>query len=248
MGGWSASHWKTATFGWLAFVVAAVVLGGMAGTKSIDQSSPGPGESGRMDRILEEGFKQPAGENILIQHGSLSATDPAFAAAITDVVNGIARLDAVRNVRSPLSPGNEGQISTDGRAVLVQFDIRGDKDKAVDKIDPVLSSVADAQRTHPGFVIGEFGDASAAKEVEQAYADDLGKAGTLSLPITLIILVFAFGSLVAAGIPLLLGLTAVIATFGLIALPSHVVPVALEAPAMVLLIGLAVGVATRCST
>ena len=52
----------------------------------------------------------------------------------------------------------------------------------------------------------------------------------------------AFGALVAAGIPLLLALTAVFATFGLIALPSHVLPMATQAPAMVLLIGLAVGV------
>src|SRR4029453_1863718 len=70
----------------------------------------------------------------------------------------------------------------------------------------------------------------------------LGKAGELSLPITLLILVLTFGSLVAAGIPLLLAFTAVIATFGLIALTSHLVPVALEAQAMVLLIGLAVGI------
>jgi RND superfamily putative drug exporter len=62
------------------------------------------------------------------------------------------------------------------------------------------------------------------------------------LPITLVILLLTFGALVAAGIPLLLALTAVIATFGLIAVPSHVLPVAFEAPAMVLLIGLAVGV------
>ena len=90
--------------------------------------------------------------------------------------------------------------------------------------------------------IGEFGDASAQKGVETAYGNDLAKAGALSLPVTLIILVLAFGALVAAGIPLLLALTAVFATFGLIALPSHVLPVAFEAPAMVLLIGLAVGV------
>ncbi len=99
-----------------------------------------------------------------------------------------------------------------------------------------------AQQDHPGFAIGEFGDASAQKGVETAYADDLGKAGILSLPITLIVLVVAFGALVAAGIPLLLALTAVFATFGLIALPSSLLPVAMEAPAMVLLIGLAVGV------
>ena len=52
----------------------------------------------------------------------------------------------------------------------------------------------------------------------------------------------AFGALVAAGIPLLLALTAVFATFGLVALPSHVLPLANEALAVVLLIGLAVGV------
>jgi hypothetical protein len=55
------------------------------------------------------------------------------------------------------------------------------------------------------------------------------EGGDASLPVTLLILVLTFGSLVAAGIPLLLALTAVIATFGLIALTSHLVPVAMEA-------------------
>ena len=36
MGRWSATHWKTATFGWLAFVVVAFGLGGMVGMKTID--------------------------------------------------------------------------------------------------------------------------------------------------------------------------------------------------------------------
>ena len=138
--------------------------------------------------------------------------------------------------------GNADLISKDGHSALIQFELRGEKDEAVDKIAPVLAGVAAAQQAHAGFTIGEFGDASAQKGVETAYADDLGKAGMLSLPITLIVLVFAFGALVAAGIPLLLALTAVFATFGLIALPSSFLPVAMEAPAMVLLIGLAVGV------
>jgi RND superfamily putative drug exporter len=235
MGRWSAAHWKTATFGWLAFVAVAFALGGMVGTTNVDQNAPGPGESGRMDRILDEGFKQPAGENVLIQSRTHRADDPAFKAAIADVVARVSRIAAVQNVR-------RGQISKDGRSALVEFDIRGDADKAVDKIGPVLDSVAAAHRAHPGFVIGEFGDASAQKEVETAYGEDLEKAGVLSLPITLIILVLTFGALVAAGIPLLLALTAVFATFGLIALPSHLVSVAFEAQAMVLLIGLAVGV------
>jgi putative drug exporter of the RND superfamily len=235
MGRWSASHWKTATFGWLAFVLVAFGLGGMVGAKSVDPNDAGPGQSGRMDKILEAGFKQPAAESVLIQSRSLRATDPAFKAAIGDITTRVAKIAVVKNVHT-------ARISKDGRAALVEFDIRGAKDKAIDKIDPVLASVAAAQRAHPGFVIGEFGDASAQKGVDTAFADDLGKAGTLSLPITLGILVLTFGALVAAGIPLLLALTAVIATFGLVALPSNLVPVAMEAPAMVLLIGLAVGV------
>jgi uncharacterized membrane protein YdfJ with MMPL/SSD domain len=242
MGRWSADHWKTATFGWLAFVLVAFALGGMAGTETIDPNKPGPGESGRMDRILDAGFKQPAGESVFIQSRSHRATDPVFSAAIKDVVAGISSLDVVQKVRSPLDEGNAGQVSENGHAALVEFEIRGDADKAVEKIDPVLDRVAELQSAHPGFFIGEFGDASAVDAIETAAADDLAKAGLLSLPITLIILVIAFGALVAAGIPLLLALTAVFATFGLIALPSHILPVAQQAPALVLLIGLAVGV------
>ena len=242
MGRWSADHWKTATFGWLAFVLVAFALGGMAGTKSIDPNTAGPGESGRMDRILDAGFKRPAGESVLIQSRSLSATDPAFTAAVEDVVTRLSKLGIVQNVRSPLEQGNAGQISRNGNAALVEFEIRGAKDKAAEKIDPVLDQVDAAQQAHPQLFIGEFGDASSVKAVETAFADDLGKAGLLSLPITLVILVIAFGALVAAGIPLVLALTAVFATFGLVAVTSQLVPAATQAGAIVLLIGLAVGV------
>jgi len=242
MGRWSAYHWKTATFGWLTFVIVVFALGGMAGTKSIDPNEPGPGESGRMERVLDEGFKQPVGESVFIQNGSLRVADPGFTAVIDDVARRIETLDAVQNVQSPLDPENADQIAASGHAVLVDFEIRGDPDDAVDKIGPVLDRVDVAQQVHPEFFIGEFGNASAEDAVVTAYGDDLGKAGELSLPITLVILVIAFGSLVAAGIPLLLALTAVFGTFGLVALSSHVLPMANEASALVLLIGLAVGV------
>ena len=242
MGRWSANHWKSATFGWLAFVLVAFALGGMAGTKSIDPNEPGPGESGQMEKILDEGFKQPASESIFIQSGSLTVEDTAFTAVIEDVVRRIETLDDVQNVQSPLDPANVDQIAASGRAALVDFEIRGDADDAADKVGPIQDRIAVAQQMHPEFFIGEFGNASAEDAVVTAYGDDLGKAGTLSLPITLIILVIAFGSLIAAGIPLLLALTAVFGTFGLVALTSHLVPMANEAPALVLLIGLAVGV------
>src|SRR6188472_354863 len=236
MGRWSATHWKTATFGWLAFVVVSFGIGGMVGMKTLDADAPGPGESGRMDRILDAGFPQPAGESILVQSSTLRTTDPDFRAAVHDVVAAISKLDAVQHVRSPLAPANSGQIAPNGHAALVGLQIRGDPDTAVDRIGPVLDRVDELQKAHPQVFIGQFGDASKVDALVTAYGDDLGKAGLLSLPVTLVILLVAFGTLVAAGIPLLLALTAVFA------IPSHVFPVAMQAPALVLLIGLAVGV------
>jgi len=235
MGRWSAAHWKTATFGWLALVVVAFAIGGAVGTKQIDPNAAGPGESGRMDRILDAGFQQPAGESVLVQSDTLRAGDPAFEAAVADVVKNVSKLHAVQDVY-------RGEVAKDGHSALVQFEIRGDPDKAADKVGAVLDRVDEIQAAHPQLFVGEFGDASAVDAVVTAYGKDLEKAGLLSLPVTLVILVIAFGALVAAGIPLLLGLTAVFATFGLLALPSHVFPMAMQVPAIVLLVGLAVGV------
>ncbi|MGZ6587578.1 MAG: MMPL family transporter [Solirubrobacteraceae bacterium] len=242
IGRWSAAHWKTATFGWLGLVLVAFAVGNVVGTKQADPTKAGPGQSGRMDRILDAGFKVPASESVLIQSQAARAGSPAFDAAVKDVVSRLATVPAVQNVRSPLEPANAAQIAKGRHAALVEFDIRGDSTKAMDKLSPVLKGVANAQRAHPDFFVGEFGGASAAKAVNTAFAHDLKSAGVFSIPLTLIILVIAFGALVAAGIPLLLALTAVFATFGLAALPSHLLPIAPEAFAVVLLVGLAVGV------
>jgi uncharacterized membrane protein YdfJ with MMPL/SSD domain len=238
---WSAAHWKTATFGWLAFVIVAVVLGGAIGTKQLGDGDS-PGESGRMERILEAGFEQPAEENVLLQSATLTTESAEFTAAVEDVVARVSALPAVTNVRSPLEPANRELISEDGRSALVSFDIRGPPDDAVDKIDPVLSAVDEAKAAHPDLVVGTFGEASADKEITEVVGEDLSRAGLLSIPVTIVILIVTFGALVAAGIPLLLGLTAVIATMGLLAVPSYVWPVDENVSAVVLLIGLAVGV------
>src|SRR3954462_11869623 len=212
VGRWSAAHWKTATFGWLALVLLVFAVGSQVGTKKADPNRAGPGESGRMDRILDAGFKVPASESVLIQSGSTRAGTPAFDAAVKDVVARLATVPAGQNTRSPLDPANAAQIAKGRQAALVEFEIRGDSTKAIDRLGPILKSVPDPKRPHPSLFVGEFGGASAAKAVDTAFAHDLKSAGVFSIPLTLIILVVAFGALVAAGIPLLLALTAVFAT------------------------------------
>jgi uncharacterized membrane protein YdfJ with MMPL/SSD domain len=241
-GRWSAAHWKTATFGWLAFVLVAVVIGSAVGTKSLGDSEGIPGESGRMEKILDENFDRPAGETVLIQSATLTTKNEAFEAAVGDVVQRLSAIPAVTNVRSPLERASANQISADGHSAIVQFDIRGDPDKAVDKIDPVITAVDEAKAANPQLSIGVFGDATAEKGIGDAVAQDLERAGLLSLPVTIVILIIAFGALVAAGIPLLLALSGVLATMGLLTIPSQIWPVDDNVSAVVLLIGLAVGV------
>ncbi len=242
-GRWSAAHWKTATFGWLAFVIAAVVIGGAVGTKTLGDTDGLPGESGRMAKILDEDFKTPAGETVLVQSDTLDATSPQFRSAVEDVVGAVSAVPVVTNLESPLDPANGDQVSPDGNSAIVTFDIRGDPSTAADRVDPVVAAVDEVKAAHPELYVGNFGAGTAEKEIDGAVGDDLEQAGLLSLPVTIAILIVAFGALVAAGIPLLLALTAVIATTGLLAIPSQIWPVdGQNTSAVVLLIGLAVGV------
>ena len=210
--------------------------------KKIVFETSGPGESGRADTILYEDFKQPAGESVLIQSRSLTADDPEFKAA----VHGRSSTGSRRSTRSRRS-SRPTTRTTAARSPLTSTRCSsrsrsaGRSEEAVDKVDPIVARVAEVQKAHPAFYVGSFGE-STKKEIVGAFNDDLKKAGLYSIPLTLAILLLAFGALVAAGIPLLLGLTAVLATFGLVALISQVLPMDDSVPAIILLVGLAVGV------
>ena len=148
----------------------------------------------------------------------------------------------VSEVQNPLLPANKGNVSEDGRSVLVNFELPGDEDTASEAVEAPLAAVAALQKQHPEVVMGEFGDASAEKEIGEAFEKDFQKAEFLSLPITLVILLIAFGALVAAGLPLLLGATAVMGTIGLLGPISQIFPLEESSSSVVLLVGLAVGV------
>jgi RND superfamily putative drug exporter len=102
--------------------------------------------------------------------------------------------------------------------------------------------VAAAARAHPGLTIAETGDNSAGDAQTRIVDGDLHRVELLAIPVTLLVLLLAFGSLVAALVPLLLGLTAVAAGLGLLGPISHLFPVQDSAKTVILLIGLAVGV------
>jgi uncharacterized membrane protein YdfJ with MMPL/SSD domain len=86
-------------------------------------------------------------------------------------------------------------------AVKTQKDVY-DVTSPEESVGAVLDATERVAADNPGVYVGEFGMASASKALSKAFSDDFKKAETPSLPITLVILLFAFGALVAAGVPL----------------------------------------------
>jgi uncharacterized membrane protein YdfJ with MMPL/SSD domain len=241
---WSAAHRWKAVLGWLAFVVVAFGIGSVAGVVKMTTSDYAIGDSGAADTVLAREFpNQRSLEEVLIQSRTGRGLAPAqLRPAVNDLVTRLSRTPAVASIRSPLDAANAEQISRDRRSALVTFQITGDPDTAQDRVGPALAATAAIQRAHPALFIGQVGDASANNAINKRIASDFKRAEVTSLPVTLVILVAAFGALVAAGIPLLLGLTSVLAALGLTALLSHLLHVDQSIQSVILLIGLAVGV------
>jgi len=243
MGRWSASHWKTAVFGWLLLVVLVFMVGAKIGTKNTSDADSIVGEAHTADQILRDGFPEshPNTEIVLIQGKRLRVGDPAFQATVKDVIASVSRFDSVKNVKSPLS-GHADLVSSDRHTAVVQWEMKGTYDQASKKIDAVTAATDAVAKRHPALYVGEAGAVSSGTALDKEFTKQLKQAGERSIPLTLIVLVLVFGALIAAFLPLLLALSAVIGTLGLLAVPSHLIPMDKNVAAVVLLIGLAVGV------
>jgi uncharacterized membrane protein YdfJ with MMPL/SSD domain len=240
---WSAANWKKATFGWLAFVIVSAALGQAVGVVKLTESEQGSGESSRAQATLKRAdLDQSASEAVLVHSTTRTASEPQFQRVVRRVAYGVAMMAQVRDVRSPLAPGNGNQISKDRHSALVQFSISGSAETAGDRVQPVVDVVERIKRQSPGFTVAEFGDASAEHAVKKASSQGFARAEKLSVPITFLILLVAFGAFVAAGIPVLLAFSAVLGSIGLAALASHLVPESEATGSVMLLMGMAVGV------
>jgi uncharacterized membrane protein YdfJ with MMPL/SSD domain len=244
MGHWSATHWKTAVFGWLACVVLFFAFGNLVlGFKQIDINDAGVGQSHTADKILQKAFPEraPQTEFVLIQSTSRTADDPAFRSTVADVIGSVKSSPTIKNLDSPYEPRNASLISDDRHAAMVKWEMKGDADRAQDNIDALSAATTKVGTHHPGFFVGHAG-VSSDKGLEKMFADQLKLAGERSIPITIGVLLLVLGTLVAVGIPILLALSGVLGTIGLVAVTSQVVPADSNVNAVILLIGLAVSV------
>ncbi|HXO23689.1 MAG TPA: MMPL family transporter, partial [Streptosporangiaceae bacterium] len=212
MAGWSAAHRKTAVFGWLLLVAAIFMAGQALGSRNLPEYSSG--QAGQAERVLHQyapAQLNASTENVLIQPtapGATFATDPAMRQAASQVAAALATMPQyAAHIQPP-------RVSADSRSALVTFQVPGNVMSIGQAVTSLQHAVDAVQAGHPDLRVAETGDAS----IQQAINSSLNfsKAEVTSIPITLILMLAVFGSLVAAGIPVLLALTALTAAIGVV--------------------------------
>ena len=223
-------------------MVVLMVTGHLAGTLQLPYGAQNVGPSGQAEQMISRDFPRHAVEDVLFDSPSLRVADPAYRAAIRDVLGRIRATGRVTQIQSPLDPRFANQVSATRHAALLQFRITGSISDSAARVVPVLAAVRDAAAAHPQVRIAETGDASINKAINDTVLRDLHRAELLSFPITLVVLLIAFGAVVAALLPLGLATVAILAAGGLVAFTSRLSGVGVQATSVMLLIGLAVGV------
>ncbi|MFG1763198.1 MMPL family transporter [Micromonospora parva] len=233
---WSAEHpWRAIAL-WAVFVAVCFVGGNAAGLNEATNGDQAIGEAGRASLIVDAGdFADPAVDNVLITSPG-GALDQAAAKAAAD--------DAAARLRTVAGVAGVGQPVTarDGSALLLPITMSGDPETASKRVQPLRDATAAVQAAHPGLRVEQVGGPSIGQALDDTLGKDFKRAELLSLPVTLAILIIAFGALIAASVPVLLALSSVAAAMALSTLASHLVPATDTTAPVILLIGMAVGV------
>ncbi|MFH8578944.1 MMPL family transporter [Streptomyces zaomyceticus] len=236
MARWSARHPWSAIIGWFVFVVLCLGAGIATGTEEATTKDFWVGEAGRAESMATEGgLQRRPTEHVLISSKSGPLDTEEAGTAVRELTDRMTRLPEVDSVAAPVR-------SRDGSTLRVTVVLKGAELEGRKNVVPLLEQTAKVAAGHPDLVVEETGSPAISKGVNDQRDDDLALSERITLPVTLVILLIVFGSVVMAGVPLLLALSSIAAAVGLSMLASHVLPDAGVGTNMILLIGLAVGV------
>jgi RND superfamily putative drug exporter len=226
-----------------ALVVAAAVVGLGTGIRTTSAEDQAVGDSAVADRLVAAAdFGTAPTETVVVtaaDGGRLGQAElDALAEALRDRVGA---LPEVAGVSEPL-------LSADGRTAIVGVELDAtdldttDAGAVATATEPVVRAREAVAEDFPDLDVLQVGSGSIDLELGEALEADFVRAELLAIPVTLLVLLVAFGAGVAALVPVAVGMSSVVVALGLTALVSQVVPVDQNAQSLVLLIGLAVGV------
>ncbi|HLY14137.1 MAG TPA: MMPL family transporter [Candidatus Limnocylindrales bacterium] len=259
---WSARH-RWPVFGlWFVLTIGIFVISlGMGGIRAVAATGGLAGSNTEAARGLQAmnsgagATGAPSGETltVVITSPTAKSSEPAFKATVATIVQ---RLDAtsasvdgaagpaLTNVIDPYSaPPAAGLLAPDGAGVIVNARILGTSAQRETRAQAIATTISAAQAEFPAFAIHAVSNTLTNDQIGTVVNADLDGSLRISLPATFLILVLAFGAVVAAFVPLFLAITALLAAFGLLGIYSELFnPVSPYATQLVVLIGLAVAV------
>jgi RND superfamily putative drug exporter len=256
---WSARHrWPVVALWFVVTIGLLAVSLSMGGIKAADANAD-PNQrtleaSEAYDVFNAGGTNDPYEQFIVVVGGPASATaDPAFKAAVEDLASKLhaagAPLDGVQTptfdqlIDPFAAPPEAGLVSADGSTVRIAGRVAGVDTRVETLLAPVLPILADARAANPGLAIHAVSSTFISADINALISEGLDASLRLTIPLTFLILLVAFGAIVASVVPLVLAITSLIAAFGVLGIYSQVVgPVSPNATQLIVLIGLAVAV------
>lgn len=256
---WSARHrwpvvglWFAVTIGLFA---ASLSMGGInAGDANGNPNDKKLEASEAYDVFNAGGTNDPYEQFLVVVDGGPGATsDPAFQATIGDLVTQLRGSNAdIGGTATPTFdqllnpfevPPQAGLVSADGTTVRLVTRVPGEDEQVHALLEPVPAIVDAARTAHPELTIHMISNTLINQDINELISSGLDDSLRLTLPLTFIILLFAFGAIVAAVVPLVLAVTSLLAAFGILGIYSQIVgPVSPNATQLIVLIGLAVAV------
>jgi putative drug exporter of the RND superfamily len=240
LGRYTATHFRAVLGAWL---LIAVVLGFFAPRVETALSGAGWETTGSQSvqarQLIDKNFKGLSSYGLMtvLYSPTETVTNPAFQTRIATVER---TLRADRAVSTVIAPAAGVSISRDGHTAIVQAGAARNANAmvvAADRLKGKLSALSGA-----GVKVHLTGAAAMWSDFNAANRSAMLKSEVISWPVTLLILLLAFGSLVAAGLPLMLTMVGLMAAAGSLYLTTQLMPISIWAMNFALMFALALGI------
>ena len=241
LGAWAATHFRRVLIAWLLVVLvfgifAVHVENALAGAGWQASNS----QSVAARAIIEKDFSglgATALQVVIVDHHGAIASDPQAQAVVVKATN-VLRSDP--RVSTVVPPQAGVSVSRDGRTAIITAGSAANSNKmvqAADSVEPKLAALSSS-----GVTVTLTGDSALWADFNTANRSAMLRSEMLSWPVTIIILVIAFGSLVAAGLPLLLTMAGLLVAAGALVITTKFMPVSIWALNFALMFALALGI------
>ncbi len=240
LGHYTATHFRTVAIGWL---LVAVVLGVFA--PRVETALSGAGweatgsESVAARKSIDANFAglSSSALMVVVHSGDKTVSDPAFQRTIASAQR---VLTSDPRVTSVVAPRSGSSISRDGHTAIIQAGAAADANTMVRAADDVKTELQ--RLPGNGVQVSLTGASGMWSDFNEANRTAMMKSELFSWPVTMVILVLAFGSLVAAGLPLMLTILGLMASAGSLYLGTQLLDISIWAMNFALMFALALGI------